>query len=341
MISISAHGISIHVHTDNDSLRKSIQDYYQIFLTEPTDETPNIVIHLNLLWYFERIKEKISPSEWSVRVWDTVWVHKERREYTFQEREIVAQITWDTAWSMCIRAYLKPLMIRHWVNILLQWTTRISKYYNRFFIKACIHDPLFLHLERKFGIVLLHATAVTNGKKTFVFSWLWWSGKSTTAAAFSTQQGYTILADNYALLKWNTLYPFPELARITKETENLLWLHLEKKADGIKSYLQNDTKSIQESYPIQAIFLCGYGDSFRVDSIDDPSKSFEDLLAINHYTKEFPEYGNLALLTLLSEYNTGFSRIEWLRNICQENRLFYLQNDKDIISHISEIASYE
>ncbi|GAB0174353.1 MAG: hypothetical protein HHAS10_02320 [Candidatus Altimarinota bacterium] len=341
MSRILVHGITIDIHTSNDSLLKSIEEYYQIFLVESTDTAPDIVVNLDLIGYFEKIPKKILPSEGSIRVGDTIWIHKEKKEYTFQDREIMAQITWDTSGSMCIEAYLKPLAIRHWVNIALQGTTRISKYYNRFFIKTCIHDPLFVLLEKKFGIILLHATAVTNGKKTFVFSGLGGSGKSTTAAAFSTQHGYTILADNYVLLKGKTLYPFPELARVTKETENLLGIRLKKKADGIKSYLQNDTKSVQESYEVRAIFLCSYGDSFRVDLVNDVNTSFENMLAINHYTKEFPEYGNLALLSLLSEYNTGSVRMEELKNICQENHVYFLQNDKNIISHIPEIASFQ
>ena len=310
-----------------------------MFREETNLENPDIIIDIDRLWYFEKVTQPITPSAWSIRVGDTIWIHKEKKEYTFQDMEIMAQITWDSAGSMCIRAYLKPLLIRHWVNILLQWTTRIAKYYNRFLIKTCIHDPLFLLLEKKFSIVLLHATAVSDGDKTFIFTGLWWSGKSTTAATFSTELGYTILADNYALLKWDTLYPFPELPRITKETEKLLWIHLKQKADGIKSYLENDTKDTKDSYPINGIFLCSYGDSFELTPIPDSELSFEQLQSINHYTQEFPEYSNLALLSLLGEYNTGTLRFDALKQICKKNKIYSLQNDKNIVSHISEVSS--
>lgn len=339
MIFLRVHGINIHINCTNTALIQSIEEYYAMFIEETNLENPDIIIDIDRFWYFEKVDQPIVPSPWSIRVGDTIWIHKEKKEYTFQDMEIHAQITWDSAWSMCIRAYLKPLLIRHWVNILLQWTSRIAKYYNRFLIKTCIHDPLFMLLEKQFGIVLLHATAVTDGNKTFVFTGLGWSGKSTTAATFSTQFGYTILADNYALLKGDTLYPFPELPRITKDTERLLWIHLEKKADGIKSYLENDTKDTKESYAIDAICICSYGDVFELNQITDSELSFEQLQSINHYTQEFPEYSNLALLSLLGEYNTGALRADALREICKKNKIYSLQNDKNIVSHIPELIA--
>lgn len=339
MIFLRVHGIGIHIQCTNSRLIQSIEEYYKMFLVDTPLEHPDIVIDIDTYWYFQKVLHPITPSPWSIRVGDTIWIHKEKKEYTFADMEIMTQLTWNTSWSMCIKAYLKPLLIRHWVNILLQWTTRIAKYYNRFLIKTCIHDPLFLLLEKKFGIVLLHATAVTDGEKTFVFTGLWWSGKSTTAATFATGLGYTILADNYALLKGNTLYPFPEMPRITKDTEKLLWIRLKKKADGIKSYLENDTKDTKDSYTINGIFLCSYGDVFELTPLLDSDISFEQLQSINHYTQEFPEYSNLALLTLLGEYNTGGLRADALREICRKNRIFSLQNDKNIASHIADVTS--
>lgn len=340
MIFLSVHGISLQISSKNSALLDSIKEYYQIFLSDNLDWAPDIIIDLEMYGYFEKKQEVLVPSPTSARVGDNIWIEKEKREYFFVDKEISTKITWNEAGSMCIRAQMKPLPIRHWVNIALQWTTRISKYYSRFFIKTCIHDPLFLLLEKKFGIILLHATSVTDGEKTFVFTGLGGSGKSTTAAMFSKELSYTILSDNYALIKWNTLYPFPELPRITKQTEQLLGIKLDKKADGIKSYLENDTKDIREVYKISAIYICSYGQAFEKKPLKDVNLSFEQLQSINHYTQEFPEYRNLALLTLLSEYTTWVIRAEELKNICQKNRIYSLQNDKNILSHIEDLTTF-
>ncbi len=184
---------------------------------------------------------------------------------------------------------LKPHKVRHWVNILLQGFSRIDKYYNRFAIKTLLHDPIFIELEKRFQMVILHSTAVTDGQSTYLFTGLGGSGKSTMAATFQ-KAGYIILSDNYALVKGNTLYPFPELPRITKETSDLLGIKKGEKADGIKTYLVNNLDNIKKEYPITAIFQCSYGAHFKIEEFKDSALVFEILFSINNYTKEFPEY---------------------------------------------------
>jgi hypothetical protein len=71
-----------------------------------------------------------------------------------------------------VQGALKPRRIHHFLNLALQGYTRIDKYYNRFIMKTCIHDIVFISLEKKLKTCILHATAVSNGKKTYLFTGL-------------------------------------------------------------------------------------------------------------------------------------------------------------------------
>jgi hypothetical protein len=74
--------------------------------------------------------------------------------------------------SVVVKGVLKPRKIHHFLNLALQGYTRIDKYYNRFIMKSCIHDIIFIALEKKLKTCILHATAVTNGSKTYLFTGL-------------------------------------------------------------------------------------------------------------------------------------------------------------------------
>jgi len=267
---------------------------------------------------------------------DGVKIHTDAQQYFFRDQEVSGMLDFSRD-TIKVQGKLIPHRLRHLIHITLQWIRRIDKFYNRFLIKTCIHDIVFIVLEKKLKSCLLHATAVTNGEKTFLFTGLGGSGKSTMASAFSQLKGYTILSDNYAIVSENSVYPFPELPRITKGTQKLLWINLNKKADGIKNYLENDVTKLVEKYTIDAIFICSYGKDFHLTRLEDTDYIFELLFSINNYTKEFPEYLNLALLSVIKEFNTNGERLESLNKLIEENKFFLLQSDADLERTLNEI----
>lgn len=338
MVDIDVYWVKARIITDDQNLESFIKSYYNLFLIEKKDFSPKLIISIKKYWYFEKVPVKNQAQEY-VTVGDDIKINYTENKYSFRDREIFWTVKFDKTWIIYVGWYLKPRKIHHLVNLILQGIVRLDKYYNRFIIKSLIHDPIFMLLEECLWINILHATAVSNWKKTLIFTGLWWSGKSTLAAAFFTKKWYTILADNYCLVQGDMLYPFPELPRITNQTSRLLDIKGWRKADWIKTYLENDISNIQKKYKIDKVFICGYSKSFLIKEIENENQIFEILLWINHYTKEFPEYLNLALLPLLGKYQTGWKRQQNLTKFIHENRFFILENSKDLDLNLTTIEN--
>jgi hypothetical protein len=309
--------------------------YYEAYLVDLLDVF-DIDISLDRYNYFSK-NTQIQCTHDTVHIWSSIKINTDKNKYYFSDQEISATLDFSIPDSVVVKGVLKPRKIHHFLNLALQGYTRIDKYYNRFIMKSCIHDIIFIALEKKLKTCILHATAVTNGSKTYLFTGLWWSGKSTMASALSHLHGYTILSDNYAIVSGNTLYPFPELPRITKWTQKLLWIDLHDKADGTKNYLENDVKNIQKEYKIDKIFICSYGDDFSLNKISDPDYLFELLFSINNFTKEFPEYLNLSMLSLLKKFNTNKQRVQSLEEIIENNDFYMLNNNKELQKNINTL----
>ena len=332
---IDIYGIKVQVSTKNTSLFQMIQKYYEPFLVLKIKKV-DIDIDLERFSYFWR-KKNFVLSDNFITFWDWVKIDRKNSAYFFTHQEISGRIDFSK-WKITVQGKLIPHTLRHLVHIALQWVTRIDKYYNRFIIKSCIHDMIFIFLEKKLQSCLLHATAVTNGKKTFVFTGLGGSGKSTLASAFSHMKGYTILSDNYAIVSGNRIYPFPELPRVTKGTQELLGITLHKKADGIKNYLENNIEGIQKNYQIDGIFICSYWKTSNMERLQDKDYIFELLYSINTYTKEFPEHSNIAIASVINRFNTNKQRIHNLEKIIEINNFYLLQSNKDLWDIINKIS---
>ena len=334
---INIYWIKVRIFTKNDSLLDMITKYYEPFLVHNLNDY-NLDINLERFSYFSK-KSFFKLNDNYSTFWDSVKIDNKNNKYFFSQQEISGILDFSDPSLIKISWKLIPNSFRHLIIIVLQWVTRIDKYYNRFIIKTCIHDIIFILLEKKLKSCLLHATAVTNGKKTFLFTWLWWSGKSTMASSFSKLKWYTILSDNYAIVSGNKIYPFPELPRITKWTQELLWIELNKKADGIKDYLDNNLDNLEKEYNIDKIFICSYWKKFKINELNDKEYLFELLFSINNYTKEFPEYLNLALLSIINKFNTNNERINNLKEIVNSNSFYLLENNKDLENNLNKIIN--
>jgi len=332
-IFIDIYWIKVKVFTKNTSLATIVRKYYSIFLVD-TLSNIDVDIDLERNGYFSWFDTYYLDEDF-VTFWDYIKINKGLNKYFFENQEIFCLCEFGKTTK--VKWILTPGKIRHFINIALQGFTRIDKYYNRFLIKTCIHDIIFILLEKKLQSCLLHATAVTNGENTYVFTWLWGSGKSTLASAFSKLKWYKILSDNYALVSNNRLYAFPELPRITKDTQKLLQIKLTKKADGIKHYLENDLSEYKKEYKIDKVFICSYGNDFKIKKIDKKDYLFEVLSSINHYTKEFPEYLNFSLASIINKFNTNNQRIESLKKVIENNDFYLLQNNSNLEDNLNKI----
>lgn len=339
MITLNVHGINIEVYTSDAGLIDFIKKYYEIFLVTKLSWKRDIIIEIEKYSYFTSRKNIHLDENFTV-IGDNIRIDVPRKRYFFENNEIQVLADFSSE-TIRIKATFQPLLVRHWLNILLQWYGRIQKYYNRFIIKTVLHDSIFLLLERRNGIHILHATAVTDGKRTLIFTGLGWSGKSTLASAFLTKKWFTILSDNYCIVKEDRIYPFPELPRITSETAEILNITQGNKADGIKNYLNNPVKDIQKSYFIDSVFLCSYSKKdFKIQPLNDHNMLYENIVAINHYTKEFPEYLNFALISFLEEYGGARAREEHLQKFIKMNSFYFLENTKDITSNLDIILQH-
>jgi dephospho-CoA kinase len=160
------------------------------------------------------------------------------------------------------------------------------------FVKGRVFVELINVLHNKTDadwLMTVHASAISNGRKTILFSAPVGSGKTTFAALLQTQ-GYHIISDDFVPIEQSSFkaYPLP-IAMSVKEgslelltshypeldQSSLIYINSKKKV----KYLPVDTKMMNMIFPVNEFVFIKYDNSvdFAIEKID-PVKAITQLL---------------------------------------------------------------
>jgi hypothetical protein len=181
-------------------------------------------------------------------------------------------------------------------------------------------------------MAVMHASAITNGKKAIVFSASPGSGKSTIAALL-LQKGYTLLSDDFVLIDRGSKksYPFPAAMSIKQGSKELLMAlfpSLENNENDYYTYNQKTVSyltfsDIVHPVPVKEVVFIKYN-----PDIDFEIEEVNKVEALKMLLEE--------TWTLPSPENAG-SFIDWFLGLTCF-RLTYSNNEK-AISKIVQLFS--
>ncbi|HKX28060.1 MAG TPA: hypothetical protein VJ302_10230 [Blastocatellia bacterium] len=188
----------------------------------------------------------------------------------------------------CLLDGIGDFLVRHGREIVVEPQPEVEPAILRHYLLGWVMATLL----RQRGILMLHASAVAVAGRAIIFFGPSGRGKSTTAAAF-VRQGATLLADDYAAIRFDgdlqcrkceLLPSFPRL-RLTDRSARLL----SRTAERVPPYTPETQKHsyaiAQEELPLvpplRRIYLLAEGESIRIEAVE-PQPTFFDLTLGTH-----------------------------------------------------------
>ncbi|MGM0621307.1 MAG: hypothetical protein ACQETJ_09710, partial [Bacteroidota bacterium] len=168
-------------------------------------------------------------------------------------------------------------------------------------------------------LMTVHASAVSNGRKTILFSASPGSGKTTLAALLQTQ-GYHIISDDFVPIEQSTFkaYPLPLAMSVKEGSLDLLTSHypelnknslIEINPKKKIKYLPVDTKMMNMIFPVNEFVFLKYDNS--VDLLLEKTEPLEALIQLFEEAWIPPAPENVAVfldkILKVSFYNLTYS----------------------------------
>jgi glycosyltransferase involved in cell wall biosynthesis len=183
--------------------------------------------------------------------------------YLATQTQITATLDKDQQLSQ-ILLYFKSNLFFYAFNLLSRGM--LQKQLFQQLIKLYIEQAMYGSLCFKYGLTCLHAAAVEKKGKALVFAGLNGVGKSTLAQRLITQKGFRLLADNYVLLKNDTLFLTPDSVRLDTTTINKLELDKSDSFGFNKYTIANPEWSTQTQAQVCALFYTTRGTKWKMSS---------------------------------------------------------------------------
>jgi len=197
---------------------------------------------------------------------------------------------------LTLKMFFSPLSFRK--NII---NYRNQKYSNYHYVSRMILElPLFLLLELKTNISLLHGSCVEKNGCAIIFTGLGGCGKSTLASYLVFKMGYTFMADNYILFKKNEVFCFPKNIRLTPISMKLLNFKPQEVESWGKYHYRISENLISRTARATALLLTVLSPNFQLNPLSSHIAA-RYLISMHDFLKEFPNYSYLTFLPFLDK----------------------------------------
>ena len=167
-----------------------------------------------------------------------------------------------------------------------------------------IHYPLFQLMREKQQLSFLHASAIENNGKGYVFFGLPGAGKTRCIMELLEKGGFKFLSDNYILCSENKgILAFPELVRISgnggelKINRSSFFKKVDSGNRQTKSLFNVNRENISERAGFSKVFLLKRSPVEKLEKLET-ADFISSLIAVEKFTKDFYEYSYIDLLRL-------------------------------------------
>jgi len=258
---------------------------------------PNVFLQDNYLFYAARgLKIRLSYDNMKIKI-----------KAVFMETPLTP------------RMLLSPLSFRK--NILNYSNLKYSNYH--YASRMILDLPLFLLLELKKNISMLHGSCIEKNGHAIIFTGSGGCGKSTLASYLVFQKGYKLMADNYILFRKNKVFCFPTNIRLAPISMKMLNFKPQKAKSWGKYHYRIADEHISRTAHAKALLLTMFSTNFQLEQL--PSHVITGyLLSLHDFLQEFPNYTYLAFLPFLDRI---------LLNVIDQRR-------KNLESFLQNVDSY-
>jgi len=329
-LSLSVHGINIKVNSDNPYLIDYIKEYYKPFVS--SQKKYDLKVYIIFKKYLSKPSKNFGGK---TTIGDKNTIDENTNTLFYKEGEL--NISVKRGNFLEVKTEFRPHNQRHILHLGLFGPRKVKLYYYRKIMKYSIHDPLFYLLETRYGIDVLHASAVEKNNFAIVFTGLGGAGKSSLVTELISKKGYKLVSDNYLLFKKDFCYPFPERLRVKKESLSLSDTKTIK-ADGNKYYLDTGKTDISKK-KIGAVIIVTRGKKYKLTKVT-PENAFDKLFMIGEFTSEFHYHEYISLLSYLhKKINTTKKRTDRLYEFTKTVKIYTLTVTPNITVDTKKILS--
>lgn len=330
MIKLNVHGVKVLVQSEDKDFQGMVRGNYSVF---EEDYKENSDINIDFIYGSKEGKRLVTLDDTWHKIGSTVY-YREKEIYTnMYYVEVHAQYENE---KLKISSQVKVPASKSFRRKL---TGRTHRKYNEllYAMRTSVHFPIFWFLERKRGMCLMHASAVTDEKNTLIFVGLDGSGK-TSLALHKLSSGYRFMTDNFLLFDSKKLYAFPEAVRLEREmAERLGFKPDSKEIFGKLHFTLPKEKIALEAVPT-AVFFTYFGKKTEVKEV---SLEYLDSLLpkIHDYLQEFHSYSYLSVLDIILADNKRRPDLSRTLNALLSNaKCFVLvKSKKDSVESASEL----
>ena len=189
--------------------------------------------------------------------------------------------------------------------------------------------PLFLLLELKKNLSILHGSCVEKNGHALIFTGSGGCGKSTLATYLVFKKSYKFMADNYILFRKNEVFCFPKNPRLTPISMELLNFKPQEAKSWEKYHYRTAEELISKNAQVKALLLTSFSTNFQIEKLP-AYVAIRYLLTIHDFLQEFPNYSYLAFLPFLDNIflNLIDQRRKNLENFVQNVDSYHLKHSK-------------
>jgi hypothetical protein len=273
--------LTIRFSTDNPKFFDFVEQTHGLQKAEPKETSSDLDVQV----YFSEkntraLKKKIAYNTWF-----------DEGEILYQNRGLSVHAKQGEPFTITAHVWNEPVQLLYQTMRFGLQGAKQGKYLE--VQRKTLLLPLFYLLEKR-GYALLHGSAVLHpeNNKAYIFLGANYVGKTTTTLDLVHNHNFGFLADNYIVIKDNTIYPFPENIRATQNSLSMLAIETKKQAVSEKHSFK-PVKKIRKPCQTNRIFFMQLGPESEVTSMDF-AKAQNRLNASHNYLGEFPEYSYLA-----------------------------------------------
>lgn len=198
------HNIGVAVDSHHEKFMQFLKERFQWFVEE--DINPDIFVDVSF-------DNPVFEDSQFNSLGDGVAIHGNELLYETGPLTIHARL--DNVLSIDLN--FSPMWWKHIGRLAKKGRRQTwNEYFEYYLIRRGIQLPMFWIMQRE-GFYPVHASAVAHDGKAHVFTGTAGSGKTTLSLALS-EEGYTLLGDNFVFFKDGKVYPYPEMLRVTDFT---------------------------------------------------------------------------------------------------------------------------
>ncbi|MEM6894840.1 MAG: hypothetical protein AAF554_14195 [Bacteroidota bacterium] len=295
------HEVKVAIATNNNDFGHFVQSTLQNYRIEASQD------HRFQIEVFIDFEEELQIRKSTSKIGNGVFLNETDQSIMVQHKLFMGEFLKKSETVLSIRGEVRNDLKSRLKHFLKRMAIKNYSYKEMLFhqlYRELILMPTFWILRNKFEKYLMHASAVSNGKSTYVFLGNDGVGKTTVALQLLKDEKSSFFGDNFLLYDSNKIYPFVDTLRVSKGDKKEIRFY---ESSPLFQKVYEGKERVHFNFSRNRVSACHAPTHFFV--LKQATKNNEKIIAQNHfinytfainnYVKEFDKYsyaGNLVFL---------------------------------------------